>query len=372
MWTTTRTSVPAKRATRTTASVQFVLLHLLSVGTLLTYSSCSPEAPTASGKLGPSLRQVERRLDEESQTRIEEPNSLAFQRATGEMPIRTVTPRKPAAEQTLTLTDCLQSAFTENNQIKQVREDVIKVGGSRIIANSRFLPSVQLITQYERANDYESSGEQTEAYAFGAKVTQRLLEFGKDNPIDVTLRQEQRNALFTYEDRVASVFSQVRLAFLLIKLKEQQIATRQQLLKEFEKRYEVKQQRMEAGNLSVKIEVLTARLNVLNEQTRINTLDRERFNHVMGLLRLIGLPVSADHVTLVGEIDNFGLGQFDMEPLIQLALAQDSGVAMAEAIVEEGRRSLDQIRVEYWPDLRFTGGYQDQNGSVGSGTIQRG
>jgi hypothetical protein len=120
------------------------------------------------------------------------------------------------------------------------------------------------------------------------------------------------------------VFSQVRRAFLLIKLKEQQIATRQELLQQFEKQYEVKQQRLEAGNLSVKIDVLTARLNVLTERTRINTLSRERFNRTMELLRLIGMPVGADQVKLVGKMDGFGLGQFDLEPMVRLALAQSS------------------------------------------------
>ncbi len=129
---------------------------------------------------------------------------------------------------------------------------------------------------------------------------------------------------------------------------------------------EVKQQRLAAGNLSVKIEVLTAHLNVLNEQSRINTLDRERFNRIMELMRLIGMPVSADQVKLVGRMDSFGLGQFDLEPMVRLALAQSSDVALAEAIVAEGTRSLDQIRFEYWPDLRFTSGYQDHNGSAGA------
>jgi outer membrane protein TolC len=180
------------------------------------------------------------------------------------------------------------------------------------------------------------------------------------------LRAEQRDALFNYENKVAGVLSEVRRAFLLIELKERQTAARQELLEQFEKQYQVKQQRLAAGNLSVKIEVLTAHLNVLNEQSRINTLNRERFNRIMELLRRIGMPVSADQVKLVGGMDSFGLGQFDPEPMVRLALAQSSGVALAEAIVAEGARALDQIRFEYWPDLRFASGYQDRNGSAGA------
>ena len=151
-----------------------------------------------------------------------------------------------------------------------------------------------------------------------------------------------------------------------IQLKEQQIAVRQELLEQFEKQYEKKQKRMEAGNLSVKIEVLTARLNVLNEKTRINTLERQKFNRKMDLLRLIGLPVGADQVQLEGQSDPFGLDRFAMDDMIRLALSLISEVAYAEALAAEGQRTLDQLRYEYIPDLRFTTGYQDENGKLGA------
>lgn len=366
MLTIAKSSVPSKHAASLTHTAGLAFLRLSAVWITLACWACPQAALTAPDKLNPALRQVERRLDEEAGRDVSEPNSLAFQRATGETPAREVAPRKPVAERALTLGECLQLAFTQNNEIKQAREQILGVGGSKIIANSRFLPAIELINQYERATAFEAPDGSAEAYSFGAKITQRILEYGKDNPIDVTLRAEQRDALFTYENKVATVFSLVRRAFLLIKLKERQIAARQQLLEQFEKQYEVKQQRLTAGNLSVKIEVLTAHLNVLNERSRINTLGRERFNRIMELLRLIGMPVSADQVKLVGEMDSFGLGQLDLEPMVRLALAQSSDVALAEAIVAEGARSLDQIRFEYWPDLRFTSGYQDRNGSAGA------
>jgi outer membrane protein TolC len=128
---------------------------------------------------------------------------------------------------------------------------------------------------------------------------------------------------------------------------------------------------MGAGNLSVKIEVLTARLNMLNEETRINALNRERFNRKMDLLRLIGLPVGADHVEFDGEMDDFGLVDFEMDEMIRLALAQSSQLALAEAIVAEQQRFQDQLRFEYLPDLRFRGGYQGENGKVGADLINQ-
>ncbi|UCG59263.1 MAG: TolC family protein, partial [Phycisphaerales bacterium] len=253
----------------------------------------TPRKLVSAERLEPPLEQVERRLDEETKIRASEPNSLTFRRAVGQLPARTVEPRQMKAKRTLTLEECLQLAFLSSNEIKQAREQIIAVGGSRLVANSRFLPAIEIISQYEHFRDFASANGGADAGSVSATISQRIFEYGKDNPIDVDLRDEQRNALFNYENQVARVFSQVRRAFLFVKLKERQIVTREDLLAQFEKQSEIKQQRMDANNLSVKWEVLTAKLNVLNEQMRINTLKRQRFNRKMDLLRLIGLPVGA-------------------------------------------------------------------------------
>jgi len=339
----------------------------LTATIIFVWCTQGPQVLLASEKLDPSLAQIEQRLGEESQTRPSEPNSLTYLRAVGERPARKVSPRQMKAKRVLTLGECLQLAFVKSNEIKQVRQQVLAVGGSKIITNSRFLPTIELIAQYERTRDFESPDLSDDAEAISARFSQRILEYGKDNPIDIALRSEQRNALFNYEHQVARVFSQVRQAFFFIKLKEQQIATRQRLYEEFEKQYQVKKQRMEVGNLSRKIEVLTARLNMLDEESRINRLKRQRFNRKMDLLRLIGLPVGTDQVEFEGDRDNFALEQFDMDGMIRLALAQSSEVALVEALVAEGQRGLGQLRFEYWPDLRISAGYQDENGKVGAG-----
>jgi outer membrane protein TolC len=260
-------------------------------------------------------------------------------------------------------------AFENNNQIKETRQQLSIAKGNEIIINSRFLPNVELIYQYEHLRNFNSANPVDLGSVLFAQITQTILEYGKDNPLDVSLRAEQRNALFDYEDKVVSIFSGVRKAFFFIKLKEQQIATRQKLLKEFKKQHEIKQKRMEAGNLSVKIEILTAKLNVLNEETRINTLQRQKFNRKMDLLRLIGLPVGADQVEFESERDNFALDDFDIDKMIHLALAQSSEVALADALVAEQQRVLEQLRFEYVPDLRLRAGYQDENAKIGTGLI---
>ncbi len=338
--------------------------YLAMIAVLLTCQACARElrGVHASEGLDPALSHVEQRLHEETRARAAEPDSLAYLRAVGERPSRSISPGKATEKRVLTLQECLQLAFASSSEVKQERERMVGAGGSKLIVNSRFLPTVDLINRYEHTRAYEGADPSADASLVSVQIRQRLLEWGKDNPLDLDLRAEQREALFNYENRVASVFSRVRRAFLFIKLKERQIAAREELLEQFEAQAEIKRQRMDAGNLSVKIEVLTAQLNVLNERTRINTLERQRFNRKAELLRLIGLPVGADQVELAGHRDTFGIEGFDMDGMIRLALAQSSELALVEALVAEGSRTLGQLRYEYFPDLRLTSGFQDEYG----------
>jgi len=336
------------------------------MGLVLSCLSCRSPEFGVSERLGPELSRVEQRLREETAPGASEPNSLAYRRAVGTEPARHVSPRGMMEPRVLSLAECLRLAFANSNEIKQSREQMVFEGGEKLITNSRFLPTINLVSQYERLQAFEGEDRSQDASWVGATIRQRILEWGKDNPIDVTLRNHQRRALLDYENRVAEVFSRVRRAFLFIRLKEQQITARKELLKQFEAQAQTKQQRMDAGNLSVKIEVLTAQLNVLNERMEVNRLEREKFNRKTELLRLVGLPVGASRVEFTGTMDRFGLEGFDMESMIRLALAQDSALAYLEAVFAEQGRGLRQLRYEYFPDLRFIGGYQDEGGRVGA------
>lgn len=323
----------------------------------------------AADKLESSLIQVEERLEEETKIDPAEPNSIIYLRAVGERPARSVSPRQMKEKRTLILEECLRSAFTSNNEVKQARQDILAVGGIKLINNSRFLPTIELISQYEHFRNFGSGNITDDTHNISATIRQRILEFGKDHPLDLDLRAEQRSALFAYENRIADIFSAVRRAFFFILLKEQQITTRKESLEQFEKQHGIKKQRMEENNLSTKMEVLTAYLNVLTERSAINKLEREKFNRKVELLRLIGLPVGADQVEFEGQMDNFGLGDFDMDGMVLLALAQSSDVALVEALLAEQQRRLDQLRFEYAPDLRISGGYQTEDGKVGADLV---
>lgn len=346
---------------RVSMSVRNISISILFPAVLSTMLGCAGRTP-----LAPSLVLIEQRLEEEAKTNPSEPNSQAYRRAIGELPVRVVPPRQMKVERILTLDECLQLAFGSNKDVEAARQNILAAGGSKLIANSRFLPTIDLIYRYEHARNFGSANHVDIASTLFAQINQVIFEYGKDHPLDLALRAEQRAALFDYEDQVAATFSEIRSAFFFIKLKEQQIATRKQLLGQFERQYQVKQQRLKAGNLSVKIEVLTANLNVLEEKSRINTLERQKLNRKMELLRLTGLPVGADRVEFEGERDSFGIADFDTDWAVRLALSQRSEVALAEARVVEQQRALDQLRYEYLPDLSLAAGYQDENGMVGT------
>ncbi len=87
------------------------------------------------------------------------------------------------------------------------------------------------------------------------------------------------------------------------------------------------------------------------------------------LLQLASITWPAPGGTIPPQMDSFGLGDFDMDGMIRLSLAQSSDVALAEAIVAERQRLLDQLRYEYAPDLRISGGYQAENGKVGGDLV---
>jgi len=154
---------------------------------------------TATEKLNPPLAQIEQRLQEESKLNPSEPNSLTYLRAIGERSVRKVSPRQMKAARVLSLDECLQSAFANSNEIKQAREQILAVGGAKLINNSRFMPSIELISQYEHFRNFQSDNKTDDAQSISAVISQRIFEFGKDNPLDISLRREQRDALFNYE-----------------------------------------------------------------------------------------------------------------------------------------------------------------------------
>jgi len=256
----------------------------------------------------------------------------------------------------LSLTDCLAYSLEFNDRIQANRAVIRSTDGEELIAKSRFLPT---LTYDLAASVTQNLGRNV---AHGALVTMNLLEFGKDNSIDVALRESQRNALFGYENQVADVLSDVRRSFFTILLRKQQLAQRQKLRDEFAARYK-RMVQLEKARRVLEVDVLTAKLNVLNEDSRINALEKEITRQKMGLLKAIGFPVGMTDFRMAGEQEKLDL---PLTESVDITLKRSTRIAQARAVVYEQDRVVRQIIWEYLPDIHMQGGY---NGNFATAAV---
>jgi len=98
-------------------------------------------------KSTPSLMQIDQRLEEEIKTGPSELNLLAYLWVVGEKQVRSVSTGQMKAKRALTLKKYVQLAFINSNEVKQVRQQMLTVGGTKLINNSRFLPTIDSTTR---------------------------------------------------------------------------------------------------------------------------------------------------------------------------------------------------------------------------------
>ncbi len=253
----------------------------------------------------------------------------------------------------LDLDYCLEAAMEHNRELIQARGKIRQEESNGVMVHSRFMPSLDLRSNYN-ASRTEAQGKTEDHVASHLRFSQRLFEFGPELAHDVQQRENLRKAIYAYQDQVYRVLSQVWQTFHLILLQERQIATRHRSRQDFQEDYERKQARFER-RLAGEEEVLSAYLNVLNEELAINNLEREQFNDEMTLLRLIGQPIGL-HLRLSSAHVNFTL---EPEQAVKLALENSVPIALAAWRLEEQQRILREIDWEYSPDLSFGTGVED-------------
>jgi len=260
----------------------------------------------------------------------------------------------------LDLVDCIAFSLEFNDTAAAARAEIDALGGDELIVRSRFLPQVFFDLDHESRQRKAKADSVSQTDPF-FRWSQTLLEFGKDNVEDVALRQLQRDALFNYEDIAADVISQVRLKFFTILLRRQQLLQRRELLDEFSRQYQ-RILRKYDKKLAVEIDVLTAHLNVLNEQSRINLLNQEILRQKIDLLHLIGFPPGMTDFQLQGDIE---LLQLSLESAVDVALKNSTRIAQARAVVAEQRRVARQVLWEYGPDVDLQAGWKNRTNAAG-------
>lgn len=260
----------------------------------------------------------------------------------------------------LQLLDCIALGLEFNDRVQGKRMAIQAVGGNELIVRSRFLPHLFYGFEQEE-KERETSEESRSQTDHFFRLSQTLLEFGKDSAEDVVLRESQRDVLFGYEDAVSGALSGIRLKFFTILLRQQQLAERVELLGEFRDQYERIRKRYEKRQV-VEVDVLTARLNMLNEETRINSLKKEILRQKIDLLHLIGVPVGMTNFELQGELEAL---EVDLSRAVDIALKRSTGIAQARSVVAEQRRKARQVWWEYGPDLHLQSGWKDSESVAG-------
>jgi outer membrane protein TolC len=262
-----------------------------------------------------------------------------------------------AAAGPLRLEACLSFALEFNDELQAARAVLKARAGEAVMLRSRFLPKLAYtvdneLTKENEDDDGNSIDDASHSFDHFLRLDQTIAEFGRQNSEEVTLRASARAALFAYEDAVRSTLSTARRRFFTILLRRQQVAERQKLLAEFQQRYE-KMHRLERARRVLEVDVLTARLNVLNEEARINSLEREILREKIDLLRAIGFPVRMTDVRLDGSLEQFGM---DLEAAVAMGLRRSTSVAQARAQVAEQLQVVREVGLRYGADLSANAG----------------
>jgi outer membrane protein TolC len=259
----------------------------------------------------------------------------------------------------LTLEECLVCSLEFNDPIQARRAEIRATSGDALIARSRFLPQMTYYLEHE--NSALGGQPATNETRQTLRVTQTLLEFGKDHATDVALRESERKALFAYEESVREVLSRTRRKFFTVALRQLQLDERRKSLAEFRERYN-QVVALEKARRVLEVDVLTARLNMLNEEANINSLEKEALRQEFNLLNAIGFPVGATNLAIAGAVERFDLS---LEAAVTTALKRSSAIAVKRAAVAEQARVARQSVWDYGPKVALQAGWGNNQAAAG-------
>lgn len=248
-----------------------------------------------------------------------------------------------------------------NDEIQAARARLHAAEGEKIIAWSRFLPHLSYVFTRDVSN-YDSLGRE-EGSRHAVRLSQRIFEFGGDHPNTVALRKTQRNTLFAYEKTVRRVLWSLRTKYFTVLLRKQQIEERSKLLLQYRQKYE-RMKGLEKARRVLEVDVLTTKLNVLNEEARINELKKRRLREELDLMKLAGFPLDLKGLELAGSMENLDV---EVEECVKVAMLRSTSIAQARATVFEQARKAKHTWWEHAPSVGVSSGWEDslQNAGIG-------
>jgi outer membrane protein TolC len=193
------------------------------------------------------------------------------------------------------------------------------------------------------------------------RYSRRILEWGRDSSSSVQIRKNRRLAIYNYQQKLREVVTNVRTTFFLILLKKEQIETRQKLLQEYEEKLWKLNKRFEVAKDVQRIDVLTAELDVLNEEDRINSLKSELMQDKLDLLNVLNLSLGVD-VDFVGEISTF---DYTPDDVVRLTKENSFYMTYLREEYDESEQQFKQLAWDYKPILSGKIGIENQPMALG-------
>ena len=219
------------------------------------------------------------------------------------------------------------------------------------------LPTLGLNAEYERSELAAANAPEADQRELFLEAQQELVRYGATPPARFAAQHQEQAAKARYRETIIAVDSEVRQAYYRLLLTRDEIASRDELLAYFRAKMERVQTRLEAG-LARPVELHEAELEVLEEQARINHLQRTLRALHLQLFTAIGLvgKRSLRTIEIVGppyeHLPLLNPSEADLPALIEEAHANRPH--LAELVWQIGQQQ-HQARSVFWQWLPHVG-----------------
>ena len=228
------------------------------------------------------------------------------------------------------------------------------------------LPTLGLNAEYERSELAAANAPEADQRELFLEAQQELVRYGAPTASRFAAQHQEQAAQARYRETIIAVDSEVRQAYYRLLLTRDEIASRDELLAYFRAKMERVQTRLDAG-LARPVELHEAELEVLEEQARINTLQRTLRALHLQLFTAIGLvgKRSLRAIEIVGppyeHLQLLDPSEADLPALIEEAHANRPH--LAELVWQIGQQQ-HQARSVFWQwlphvGLQWTKDFQD-------------
>ena len=231
---------------------------------------------------------------------------------------------------------------------------------NQMAARTRFdyaeqLPTIGLNADYARSEFADAP--ETDQRELFLQAQQEIVRYGATTPSRFAAKHQEQAEKARYREAIINVDSKVRQAYYRLLLTRDEIASRDELLAYFRAKMDRVQTRLDAG-LARPVELHEAELEVLEEQSRINNLQRALRALHLKLFTEIGLvgKRSLRDIEIVGppyeQLQLLDPSEADLPTLIEEARANRPH--LAELVWQIGEQQ-HQARSVFWQWLPQVG-----------------